>query len=67
MSPGSRPSPDLAIHGHKRPIAAMASPMTISARDMVVFYGVSGATVEVLAIVAKSEALSWLAEFGNPE
>jgi len=32
-----------------------------------VFYDVSGATVEVLAIVAKSEAESWLAQFGNHE
>jgi len=32
-----------------------------------VFYDVSGATVEVLAVVAKSEAESWLAQFGNPE
>ena len=32
-----------------------------------VFYDVSGTTVEVLAIVAKSEAESWLAQFGNPE
>jgi mRNA interferase RelE/StbE len=32
-----------------------------------VFYDVSGATVEVLAIVAKSEAESWLAQFGNRE
>jgi mRNA interferase RelE/StbE len=32
-----------------------------------VFYDVSGATVEVLAIVAKSEAESWLAQVGNPE
>src|SRR5512145_556125 len=32
-----------------------------------VFYDVSGSTVEVLAIVAKSEADSWLAQFGNPE
>jgi mRNA-degrading endonuclease RelE of RelBE toxin-antitoxin system len=32
-----------------------------------VFYDVSGTTVEVLAIVPKSEAESWLAEFGNPE
>ena len=32
-----------------------------------VFYDVSGATVEVLAIVAKSEAEAWLAQFGNPE
>ena len=32
-----------------------------------VYYDVSSATVEVLAIVAKSEAESWLAQFGNPE
>ena len=32
-----------------------------------VLYDVSGTTVEVLAIVAKSEAESWLAQFGNPE
>src|SRR5216684_5103265 len=32
-----------------------------------VFYDVCGTTVEVLAIVPKSEAESWLARFGNPE
>ncbi len=32
-----------------------------------VFYDVSGSTVEVLAIVAKSEAESWLAQFADPE
>ncbi len=31
-----------------------------------VFYDVTGATVEVLAIVAKSEAEAWLAQFANP-
>ncbi len=30
-----------------------------------VFYDVSGSTVEILAIVAKSEAESWLAQFGS--
>jgi mRNA interferase RelE/StbE len=35
--------------------------------DVRVFYDVSGATVEVLAIVAKSEADSWLARFGSTE
>jgi mRNA-degrading endonuclease RelE of RelBE toxin-antitoxin system len=34
--------------------------------DIRVFYDVSGATVEILAIVAKSEAESWLAQFANP-
>jgi hypothetical protein len=32
-----------------------------------VFYDLSGTTVEVLAIVAKSEAESWLAQFGDQE
>src|SRR5437660_5729126 len=31
-----------------------------------VFYDVSGATVEILAIAAKSEAGQWLAQFANP-
>jgi mRNA interferase RelE/StbE len=31
-----------------------------------VFYDVAGDTVEVLAIVAKSEAEKWLAQFGKP-
>lgn len=31
-----------------------------------VFYDVSDGIVEVLAIVAKSEAESWLSQFGNP-
>jgi mRNA-degrading endonuclease RelE of RelBE toxin-antitoxin system len=31
-----------------------------------VFYDVSGSTVEILAIVSKSEAQSWLAQFGSP-
>jgi len=32
-----------------------------------VYYDVTGDTVEVLAIVAKSEAESWLAQFGKAE
>ena len=32
-----------------------------------VFYDVSGSTVEILAIVAKSEAQPWLAQFGSRE
>ena len=35
--------------------------------DIRVFYDLSATTVQVLAIVAKSEAESWLAQFGNPE
>jgi mRNA interferase RelE/StbE len=32
-----------------------------------VFYDVSGTAVEILAVVAKSEAALWLAQFGSPE
>jgi mRNA-degrading endonuclease RelE of RelBE toxin-antitoxin system len=32
-----------------------------------IFYDVTGATVQVLAIVAKSEADIWLAQFASPE
>ena len=35
--------------------------------DIRIFYDVSGTTVEILAIVPKSEAESWLAQFGSPE
>jgi mRNA interferase RelE/StbE len=34
--------------------------------DARVFYDVSGTTVEILAIVTKSEAETWLAQFGSP-
>jgi mRNA interferase RelE/StbE len=32
-----------------------------------VFYDVANTTVEILAIVTKSEAQSWLGQFGSPE
>ena len=32
-----------------------------------VFYDVSGGTVEILAVVSKSEAGKWLEQFGNRE
>jgi addiction module RelE/StbE family toxin len=34
--------------------------------DVRIFYDVTETTVEVLAIVTKSEAQAWLAMFGNP-
>ena len=39
----------------------------LRAGEVRVFYDVSGTTVEVLAVVAKSEAQSWLAQFADPE
>ena len=35
--------------------------------DVRVFYDVTGTTVEILAVVAKSEAESWLSQFESPE
>ena len=35
--------------------------------DVRVFYDVSDSSVEILAIVSKPEAESWLAQFGSPE
>ncbi len=34
--------------------------------DVRVFYDVTGSTVEILAIVSKSETAAWLAQFGSP-
>jgi mRNA interferase RelE/StbE len=34
--------------------------------DVRVFYDISDATVEILAVVAKSEAETWLAQFAKP-
>jgi len=34
--------------------------------DVRVFYDVTDITVEILAVVAKAEAESWLSQFGKP-
>src|SRR3972149_3197001 len=34
--------------------------------DVRVFYDVTDTTVEILAVVAKAEAESWLSQFGSP-
>jgi mRNA interferase RelE/StbE len=43
------------------------SQFRLRVEEVRVFYDVSGSTVEVLAIVPKSEAESWLAQFGSPK
>jgi mRNA-degrading endonuclease RelE of RelBE toxin-antitoxin system len=50
---------------HEKPVGIPQ--YRLRADDFRVFYDVSGKTVEVLAIVPKSEANSWLVQFGNPE
>ena len=48
-------------------LRGMARPQyRLRVEEVRVFYDVSGSTVEVLAIVAKPEAQSWLTKFGNP-
>jgi mRNA-degrading endonuclease RelE of RelBE toxin-antitoxin system len=49
-------------------LRGMARPQyRLRVEEVRVFYDVSGSTVEVLAIVPKPEAESWLARFGNPK
>ena len=39
----------------------------LRAGEVRVFYDISGSTVEVLAIVRKSEVNEWLGQFGSPQ
>jgi mRNA-degrading endonuclease RelE of RelBE toxin-antitoxin system len=46
----------------------MARPQyRLRVEEVRVFYDVSGSVVQVLAIVPKPEAESWLAQFGSPK
>jgi mRNA-degrading endonuclease RelE of RelBE toxin-antitoxin system len=51
----------------KRLRGLLRSQYRLRVGEVRVFYDVSGKTVEILAIVAKSEAESWLAQFADPE
>ena len=51
----------------KRLLALRQPQYRLRVGDVRIFYDVTETTVEVLAIVTKSEAESWLAECGNPE
>ena len=49
-------------------LRGMARPQfRLRVEEVRVFYDVSGPTVEVLAIVPKPEAESWLRRYGNPK
>jgi mRNA-degrading endonuclease RelE of RelBE toxin-antitoxin system len=58
----NRPNPafELTRYGMARP------QYRLRVEEVRVFYDVSGPAVEVLAIVPKPEAESWLAQFGRP-
>ena len=49
-------------------LRGMARPQyRLRVEEVRVFYDVSGSAVEILAIVPKPEAESWLARFGSPK
>src|SRR5579863_9804644 len=48
------------LHGLRRP------QYRLRVGEVRIFYDVTETTAEVLAILTKSEALSWLAQFGSP-
>jgi mRNA interferase RelE/StbE len=51
-----------------KPLRGVTKPeFRLRVGEVRVFYDVSGGIVEVLGIVAKSQAESWLAQFGSPE
>jgi mRNA interferase RelE/StbE len=54
-----------AVQARRRPLRRRQYRLRVG--DVRMFYDVSATTVEVLAITARSEAESWLEQFGNPE
>jgi mRNA interferase RelE/StbE len=63
-----RHEPEKTSRGRIKRLRGVRRPQyRLRVNEVRVFYDVSGATVEVLAIVAKSEAESWLAQFARPE
>ena len=63
-----RHEPAKASRSRIKRLRGVARPQyRLRVEEVRVFYDVSGSTVKVLAIVPKSEAQSWLAQFGNPK
>ena len=61
-------SPTLVSRSRIKRLRDIQSPQyRLRVEDIRAFYDVSGMTVEILAIVSKSEAESWLARFASPE
>ena len=62
LSIGSFPiRPSIAYPSTSRP------QFRLRVEDLRIFYDVAGSTVEVLAVVSKSQAGEWLAQFGEVE
>jgi mRNA-degrading endonuclease RelE of RelBE toxin-antitoxin system len=63
-----RHEPTKASRSRIKRLRGIARPQyRLRVEEVRVFYDVSGSTVEVLAIVPKLEAESWLAQFGSPK
>ena len=63
-----RHDPEKTIRSRIKRLRGLLRPQyRVRVGEVRVFYDVSGTTVEVLAIVAKSEAESWLAQFADQE
>jgi mRNA interferase RelE/StbE len=63
-----RHEPERVSRSRIKPLRGLRRPQyRLRVGEVRVFYDVSGATVGVLAMVAKSEADAWLLQFANPE
>jgi mRNA-degrading endonuclease RelE of RelBE toxin-antitoxin system len=63
-----RHEPTKTSRGRIKRLRGIARPQyRLRVEDIRVFYDVSRSNVEVLAIVPKAEAESWLAQFGSPK
>ena len=63
-----RPAPETTSRSRIKRLRGVLRPRyRLRVGEIRVFYDVSATTVEVLAIVAKSDTGSWLARFANPE
>jgi mRNA-degrading endonuclease RelE of RelBE toxin-antitoxin system len=63
-----RHAPMKASRSRIKRLRGMARPQyRLRVGEVRVFYDISGSTVEVLAIVPKPEAESWLARYGSPK
>jgi len=63
-----RHEPTKASRSRIKRLRGLSKPQyRLRVEEVRVFYDVAGPTVEVLAIVPKSETESWLKQFGNPE
>ena len=62
-----RYEPEKTSRSHIKRLRGLRRPQyRLRSANVRIFYDISGTTVEILAIVTKSEAGAWLEQFGNP-